>query len=210
MIEIIPGIQEDNFSKIEEKIRLVEPYVSWVQIDVTDKTLTDNESFRDPRPFKGLKTNLNFEIHFMFAEPILVVQDWANAGFKRLIAHVESKNPQGFIDGAKKLGLEVGLALDGPTPVEKIAPFLDQLDQITIMMYKAGRSGQKFQEENLEKIRAIHQQYPQLPIEVDGGINDQTAGLVKEAGATRLISTSFLFWQNKDNIEEAIKILKGA
>ena len=208
MIEIIPGIQEDNFSKIEEKIRLVEPYVNWVQIDVTDKTLTDNESFRDPRPFKKLKTKLNFEVHMMFADPLAAVENWVKAGFGRLIAHVEIRDPQEFIDKVKALGVEVGLALDGPTELAKISPFLSQIDQVTIMMYKAGRSGQKFQEENLEKIRFIHQKFPNLSIEVDGGINAETAKLVKKAGAERLISTSFLFWQNRDNIKEAIKLLK--
>src|SRR3990172_4166349 len=98
MIEIIPGIQEDSFAKIEEKIRMVEPYVSWVQIDVTDKTLTDNESFRDPRPFKNLKTGLNLEVHLMVASPLKMAKDWVDAGFKRLIAHVESNDSREFVE----------------------------------------------------------------------------------------------------------------
>lgn len=209
MIEIIPGIQEDSFSKIEEKIRQVEPYVSWVQIDVCDKTLTDNESFRDPTPFKSLKSKLNLEVHLMFTHPLGVVEAWVKAGFKRLIGHVEIQNPQEFIGKGKAQGVEIGLVLDGPTEVSKIVPFLSKIDQVTIMMYKAGRSGQKFQKENLEKIKFIHQNWPNLPIEVDGGINAETAKLVKEAGATRLISTSFLFWQNRENLGQAIEILKS-
>lgn len=210
MIEIFPGVLEDSFSKIEEKIRMVEPYVDWLHFDVTDNTLTESASFHDPSPFKTLKTKLNLEIHLMFLDPSAVVQDWADAGFKRLIAHVESENPQKFIKKTKAKGLEVGLALDGPTGVERMAPFLSQINQVTIMMIKAGKSGQKFMEENLEKVRLIRQKWPNLPIEVDGGINPETARLVKEAGATRLASTSYIFWKNKGRIKEAIEELKNA
>ncbi|MDP3998487.1 MAG: hypothetical protein Q8P89_02630 [bacterium] len=210
MIEIIPGIQEDNFEKIEEKIRLVEPYVNWVQIDITDKTLTVNESFRDPQPFKKLKTGLFLEVHLMTIDPARVASDWAGAGFKRLIAHFESQNPQEFIRTAKRLGVEVGLAIDGPTEVAKIEPFLSQIDQVTVMMIKSGPSGQKFHPEYSDKIRFIHKNWPNLPIEVDGGINPETANLVKKAGATRLASTSFLFWKNSGRIKEAIGELKNA
>lgn len=208
MIEVIPGILEDSFAKIEEKIRLVEPYVEWVQIDIADGALTDKASFRDPQPFKNLETHLNLELHLMVVDPLKVAKDWVGAGFKRLIAHVESNDSREFIDEVKILGAEVGLAIDGPTSIEVIEPFLEETDQVTVMMIKAGKSGQKLQEENLEKIRFIHQNFPELPIEVDGGINDQTAKLVKDAGATRLISTSFLFWQNVDNLKEAIEFLK--
>ena len=210
MIEIFPGALEDSFSKVEEKIRMVEPYVDWLHFDVIDNTWAENDSFRDPTPFKTLKTKLNLEIHFMFMDPTVVVGDWVDVGFKRLIAHVESRNPQDFINQVKESGVEVGLALDGPTDVFKLEPFLSQIDQVTVMMIKAGKSGQKFMEENLEKIRWIHQKYPNLPIEVDGGINPQTAKLAKEAGTTRLVSTSFLFWQNSGRIKEASEELKSA
>lgn len=209
MIEIIPGIQEDAFPKIETKIQLVESQVDWVQIDVTDNTLTENESYRDPRPFKDLQTRLNFEAHLMVKDPVSIAKEWVDAGFRRLIAHVECENPQGFIDATKELEVEVGLALDGPTNVVEIVPYLDELDQVLVMMYKAGPSGQKFQVENLEKIKFLHRSWPNVPIEVDGGINQETASYVKKAGATRLVSTSFIFWQNQD-IGAAIEALRNA
>lgn len=209
MIEVIPGALEVNFLKVEEKIRMVEPYVDWFHFDVTDHTFTESSSFHDPQPFKNLKTKLNLEIHLMVDDPTTVVSQWVDAGFKRLIAHVESRDPQGFVNRVKELGAEAGLALDGFTEVVKLEPFLSQIDQVTVMMIKAGLSGQKFMEENFGKIRIIHKLRPDLPIEIDGGINDQTAKLVKEAGATRLVSTSFLFWQNSGRIKEAIEELKN-
>lgn len=145
----------------------------------------------------------------MLADPLKVAKDWVDAGFKRVIAHVESRNPREFIEEVKVSGAQVGLALDAPTDLETIEPFLEEIDQILVMMYKAGRSGQTFQAENLEKVKTIHGNLPDLPIEVDGGINAQTAHWVKEAGATRLVSTSFLFWENNKHIGEAIEILKN-
>lgn len=210
MIEIYPGVLEDSFSKIEEKIRMIESYAEWLHFDIADKTFSESNSFQDPAPFKTLKTKPNLEIHLMVADPAAVVQDWVGAGFKRLIAHVESNNPQDFIEKVKEARVEVGLALDGFTEVEKIEPFLSQINQVTIMMIKAGKSGQKFMEENLDKIRRIHQKYPNLPIEIDGGVNPQTAKLAKDAGATRFISTSYIFWQNSGRIKEAIEELKNA
>lgn len=209
MIEIFPGVLEDSFSKIEEKIRMVEPYTDWLHFDVADNTFTESGSFHDPSPFKSLKTKLNLEIHLMLLDPIAVVKDWVDAGFKRLIAHVESHDSQGFINQVKKVGAEVGLALDGFTEVEKMSPFLSQIDQVTVMMIKAGKSGQKFMEENLDKIRWIHQKWPDLPIEIDGGVNLQTAKLAKDAGATRFVSTSYIFWQNSGRIKEAIEELRN-
>lgn len=204
--QIIPGIQEATFPEIEKRIHLVEPYVKWVQIDVTDKTLTTNESFRDPKPFKNLKTKVNLEIHLMTKNAAEKAQEWIDAGFKRIIAHVEIDSPQKYINNIKGKA-EVGLALDGPTPIEAILPYISQIDSVLIMMYKAGPSGQKFQPEQLEKIRILHQRNPDLPIEVDGGTNLETIRETEKAGAIRFVATSAIF--RSDNIKEAIEKLQG-
>jgi len=89
-----------------------------------------------------------------------------------------------------------------------IEPYLAEIDCVLVMMYKAGASGQTFQPSHIPKIRKIHEEYRQLPIEVDGGISKETASLVISAGARRLVSTSYLFWKNADRIAEAIEELK--
>lgn len=211
---IIPGIQETAFPDIEKKIRIVEPYTEWVQIDVTDKTLTTNESFRDPNAFANLKTKVNLEVHLMIKDAYKKADEWITAGFKRIIAQVESDNPDQFVklvsSGVERLAkshAEVGLALDGPSPLELLLPYINTVDCVLIMMYKAGPSGQKFQPEQLEKIRILRKMYPNLPIEVDGGTSLETIRETEKAGATRFVATSAIF--KSDDIEKAIKRLQG-
>lgn len=209
MIEIIPGILEKDWSEIERRIKLVSPYVPWVQIDVADNSLVPNTTFLDFEKFRAVPASVSLEAHLMVAHPEKYIRPLAGAGFKRLIAHLESADPRLFLDQARYEEVEVGIAIDGPTEVEQVEPFLEEVDTVLVMMIEAGFSGQEFEPENLEKVRRIHSHYPDLPIEVDGGINETTAKLVKEAGATRIVSTSFIF-KDPDRIAQAIETLKNA
>lgn len=209
MIEIIPGILEKEWAVIEERIKLVSSLVSWVQIDIADNTLVPNNTFVQFDQFAPFAQSLSLEAHLMVANPEKYIRPLSDAGFKRLIAHVECVDPRVFLDQARFEHVEVGIAIDGPTEIEQLEPFLEEVDCVLVMGIEAGFSGQEFQPENLEKIKAIHQNFPDLPIEVDGGINDVTARLVKDAGATRLVSTSYLF-KDPQRISEAIERLKNA
>jgi ribulose-phosphate 3-epimerase len=204
--QIIPGIQERVFSEITTKIKQIEPFVDWVQIDVADGTLTSVESFRIPSAFKVLKTRLNLEVHLMTKETAGKVEDWIRAGFKRVIIHSESNNPQAVIEQVKNKA-EIGFALDGPSPLSLLCPFIGIIDFVLIMMYKAGPSGQEFEPSQLEKVHLLRKRFPELPIEVDGGINIQTIALAEKAGANRFVVTSSIF--NSPNIEGTIKLLQG-
>lgn len=207
--DILPGILEKDLQKIEEKISQIRGLVEWIHVDVLDNTLIQNTTYNNWPDFKQFSTELNLEAHLMVRDPHKYIAPMAAAGFKRLIAHAEADLVREFIIEGKKFGIEIGVALDGPSPLELIEPFLDQIDCALIMMYKAGASGQAFQPEQLKKIVSIHNEYPDLPIEVDGGIAKDNAASVKEAGATRLVSTSFLFWKNSHRIAEAIEELKN-
>lgn len=207
MIDVIPGILEKEWPSIEERVRLVAPYVEWVQIDVADNTLVPNTTFLDFSKFTSV-TKPFLEAHLMVAKPEKYIKSMADAGFKRLIAHVECHDPRVFLDQAKYEHVEVGVAIDGATELDQAEPFLEEVDVVLVMTIEAGFSGQPFLTENLEKIKKIHENFPDLPIEVDGGINDKTARLVVEAGATRLVSTSYLF-KNSDQISQAIERLKN-
>ncbi len=215
MVDIIPGILEKDVAVIAQRIGLVAPFVSWVQIDIADNTLVPNETFLDFDRFTQLVKadqlgqSLFLEAHLMVASPEKYIRPLAAAGFRRLIAHVECADPRLFLEQSELEDVEVGLALDGPTEIEQIEPFLDHIDTVLVMTIEAGRSGQPFLPETVEKIKSIHDGFPNLPIEVDGGINDLTAKIVKDAGATRLVSTSFIF-NSAANISTAIKQLKDA
>ena len=210
MIDVIPGIGPQKDRKIiEERIRLITPYTQWIQLDFADNTIVPNETFMDFASFKPFSEKLSLEAHLMVATPEKYIKPAADAGFKRLIAHVEAHDPRLFFEQAEYEEVEVGIAVDGPTEFEAVEPYLEEADFVLVMTVEAGFSGGKFLPECVEKIKTIHNYLPDLPIEVDGAINDQTARLVKEAGATRLVATSFIFG-DPANIASAIEHLKNA
>jgi ribulose-phosphate 3-epimerase len=209
MAEIIPGILEKEWEMIEERLRLVVGLVDWVQIDFADNTMVPNTTFLDFSAFSPFAKQTSLEAHFMVSQPEKYIKADADAGFKRLIAHAEAHDPRIFLDQVKYEHAEVGIAIDGPTEFEVVEPFLEEVDVVLVMTSEAGFSGATFLPECVEKIKSIHNYLPDLPIEVSGGISDKTARLVVEAGATRLVSTSFLF-QDPANIAGAIERLRNA
>ncbi len=209
MVDVIPAILEKEWGEIERKIKLVAPLVSWIQVDFADNTLVPNATLMDFSKFTKLGKSISLEAHLMVANPHNFIRPAGKAGFKRIIAHVESVDPRLFLDEARYESVEVGIAIDGPTELEQVEPFLEEVDFVLVMTIEAGFGGQPFLPEAVEKIKAIHAHHPDLPIEVDGGISDETARLVKDAGATRLVSGSYLF-KDPEHIAQAIERLKTA
>src|SRR3989344_4983209 len=203
---IIPGILEKDWPSIERKIQQVLPFAKAIHIDLIDGKFAPNTTFLDPAPFKKYTNDIPFELHLMVDEPINYLDSWADAGFRRFIGHIEKMSDQvEFVAKAQLLG-EVGLGVDQDSQLDAIeVPFSD-LDILLFMTVKAGFSGQEFVEKNLDKIKTAREK-SFIPIEVDGGINDQTILQVKESGADRFVATSFIF---KETPQEQYKILHGA
>jgi len=223
MYEIIPspGTENKTFEEIEKKIRSVQPFVRTLHIDVCDGKFAPNTTFADPEPFKtftqqlpeeegGWETGekgLFFEIHLMVEDPIKEIKKWADAGFRRFIGQVEKMPSQEEFVAEAQLYGEVGLAVDGPTPLDAVKVSYEDLD--VVLFYtadKAGFSGAKFQEDRLEKVKALRKLEEYLAIEVDGGINDETIAIAAEAGVTRFVSTGFLF--SLETPEKQLKLLE--
>lgn len=194
MVEVIPGILEQTYTSIVEKIRLVEGFVEWVQVDLLDGTLFGNTNFHNPASFDSLRTPLSLELHMMIVNPEQMIIPWKKAGIKRFIGHVEGMSEvEKFIATVRGVKGEVGLAIDIDTDVTLLKPFLHNIDCVLVMAINTGKSGQVFQEKAVSKINIIHNLVPDLPIEVDGGVNPETARRAVLAGATRLVTTSYLF-----------------
>ena len=206
MIEVIPAILEKDFSEIEKKILRVEGLVKWVQIDIADNTLVPNTTFLDPAPFSKLKTSINLELHMMVKDPLIYLEKFAKAGFKRFYAHVEGDKVEEYIEKCFDLDAEIGLAIDGPTDFEKIHQYLDNIDCVLVMAIEAGFSGKPFREDTIEKIKKIKDIYFKLPIAVDGAMTAENAKKVIRAGATIINSNSFIF--NSIDLHEAIERIK--
>jgi ribulose-phosphate 3-epimerase len=210
MFEIIPGILEKEWNKIEEKLESLKGLVKTVQIDVIDGKFTDSQTFLDPMPFSKYKDDFLLEAHFIVDEPINYLDSFARSGFKRFIGHIEKMSDQEeFIAKGEILG-EVGLAIDLDTKLDEIKIDLFDLDCLTIMTVKAGASGQEFSKDNLGKVKELVEKFKEnplgkkLPIEIDGGIKEETILLAKDAGVDRFIVNSYLF--NGDIRENLNKI----
>lgn len=192
--EIIPspGTENKDWSEIEQKINLVRPFARTIHVDVVDGIYAPNTTFADAESFKNISKDFLLEVHLMVDEPVNHLKKWADAGFQRFIGHVEKMSSQEeFVAQAQLLG-EAVLALDKQSEVEALAVPFDDLDGFLVMTIQAGFSGQKFEELLLEKVKKLREQ-SELPIEVDGGINDETIALAAAFGANRFVATSFLF-----------------
>jgi ribulose-phosphate 3-epimerase len=192
MCDIIPGILEKNWEDIETKITLLSSFTKTLHIDVIDGKLVNNQTFLDPAPFTKYKDQFLLEVHLMVEEPVNYLKSYADAGFKRFLGQVEKMSDQvEFIAQGELLG-EVGLALDGPTDLSAITVPYDDLDVVLFYVSdKIGFSGPPMLPDRLEKVKAFRAK-SNIPIEVDGGINDTTIIQAKTAGAARFVSTSFI------------------
>ena len=192
MITILPGILESDWNEIEKKLKAIVPFAQEVHIDLIDEKFAATTTFFDPAPFKPFTKGKLFELHMMVADPLQYLQTWSQAGFKRFIGHVE-KIPDipAFVAEAQLLG-EVGLAIDAKTPLESLDVPFDDLDCLLIMTVQAGKSGQKFLPDCLQKVTKLREQ-TLIPIEVDGGITTDMLVQAAQSGANRFVANSKLF-----------------
>lgn len=207
MVEIVPGILEKDWGEIEKKLEIAKSFAKSVHVDIIDGKFAPNTTFLDPTQFTKYSSELLLELHMMVINPIQYLEPFANAGFKRFIGHIEKMPDQvEFVAKAQALG-EVGLAIDGPTPLENIKVPYSDLDCVLIMTIKAGMSGQQFKPEYLKKVKTLRRTQGQfLSVEIDGGINDQTIALAIQAGANRFVSSSCIF--GSQNPQEQYDLLK--
>ncbi len=199
MIEIIPAIIAEDFRELKKKIRLVEPYVDWVQIDIMDGKFVPHSTWSEPKKLKDINTNLKIETHLMILDPFKTVDDCLRAGVSRVIIHWESlkSNPEGQLkkitEKVKSYKSQIGVALNPETPWQEIKAFVKNLDLVLLMGVNPGRSGQSFREEILPKIKALRELSANLNIEVDGGVKSENVRKIIEAGANILVAGSAIF-----------------
>lgn len=190
--QIIPGVLEKEWSSVAKQLEIIKSFTNVVHVDLIDGKFVNNRTFSDPTPFKDYSHDLFLELHMMVVDPVKFIKPFGEAGFKRFLGHVEHMTSQReFISEAKKYG-EAGLALDGPTHLSAIKLPYDELDSVLVYTSnKVGFSGPPMMEDRLDKVRHIRK-LSNIPIEVDGGVNDKTILRAKEAGASRFVSTSYI------------------
>lgn len=193
---ISPSILAADFSCLgRELARMEHAGADMIHFDVMDGVFVPNISFGIPVLASIRKaTSLPFDIHLMIADPLRYADAFAKAGADMITFHLESdSDPRETIRAIHAAGSKAGLTIHPSTPVEALFPFLPELDFALIMSVEPGFGGQSFLADAPDRIRALRSMSPDLPINVDGGINRETAALCREAGADILVSGNYLF-----------------
>jgi len=213
-IKIAPSVLASDFSRLGEEVcRVVEAGADLIHFDVMDGHFVPNLTL-GPQVIKSIKhyTNCPFDVHLMIAQPQNYIDDFADAGADFITFHIEIEHSiENAINMIKARGVKVGLAIRPRTPISALLPFLADLDLVLPMSVEPGFGGQKFIMSTLERIDILHERIMELGsgtlIEVDGGINLETAPLVIKRGATVLVAGTAIF--NSENPRETIRELRG-
>ncbi len=207
-MQVIPAINADSFDEVKKRIKMVEPYAEWVQLDVADGTFTKNTIWHNASDLLSLETSLKIEVHLMIDRIEERVDEWLLASVKRVIFHLETSiYPHFVIEKCRKAGKEVGMAIGPDIPWTQLMPFCGKVDVFQVLAVYPGLAGQKFQEECLRKIEYLRKNCPAALIEVDGGINKEVAKKVAEAGADIVNAANYIF--GAKDIKKAIEELKN-
>ncbi|MDR2421477.1 MAG: ribulose-phosphate 3-epimerase [Oscillospiraceae bacterium] len=200
MIKISPSLLSADFTRLGEDIESVKS-AGYLHFDVMDGIFVPNISVGLP-VLEAVRrvTDAVLDAHLMIVEPVRYAGRFVRAGADIVAFHIEADSRDGIsgaIDDVLRLGGRPGLAIKPATPPESVAPYIDKLGMVVVMAVEPGYSGQKFMPEALSKLRAlramIDARNPGCELEVDGGINAETAKLCVEAGARVLVSGSDLF-----------------
>ena len=213
---VAPSILSADFSKLGEEIHLVESLgAEFLHFDVMDGHFVNNISFGVPvlKSISHTHKMIN-DVHIMISDPLKYAESFIKAGAQFLTFHYEACKDEHEVHEVihliHELGAKAGLSIKPNTNVEAVLPFLNHLDLVLIMSVEPGFGGQSFMPNALDKIaylrKVIDERGLNSFIEVDGGINNETAKLCKEAGVDILVAGSYLFGQK--DIKERIRLLK--
>lgn len=210
-IIIAPSILSADLGHLQEEIDSIQDAADWLQIDVMDGHFVPNLSFGAP-VLKSIKTRLPLDIHLMVENPEERIEEFLQMKAKHITFHAETvpetDSRLALIQAIRDGRAGAGIALKPATPIEEIEDVIENVDLVLIMSVEPGFGGQAFMPEVLTKVRALRTRFPDLMIQMDGGINAETAKLCIEAGADNLVAGSFVF--GAEDRAAAIVSLRGS
>jgi ribulose-phosphate 3-epimerase len=214
MVKIAPSILSADFAKLGEEINAVEKAgADYIHIDVMDGHFVPNITI-GPLIVNAIRpiTTLPLDVHLMIENPDQYIEAFAKAGADYITVHVEAcRHLHRTIHYIKSFGVKAGVVLNPATPVETIQHIIADIDMVLLMSVNPGFGGQKFIPEVLPKIRKVKKMADDkgldLEIEIDGGVNPETAKMCIEAGANVLVAGSAIY--NEDDYAKAISLIRG-
>ncbi|HRH93751.1 MAG TPA: ribulose-phosphate 3-epimerase [Candidatus Peribacteria bacterium] len=192
---IAPSILAADFGKLQAELDSIAS-ADWVQIDVMDGHFVPNLSFGAP-VLKCLKTKLLIDVHLMVSNPADRVDEFVKAGANNITFHAEAvkttEDRRALIQAIHATGCTAGIALNPATPVSELDDVINDVDMVLIMSVNPGFGGQKFIAEVLAKAKMLRAKYPNLMLQIDGGIDAATAKLARDAGINNIVAGSSVF-----------------
>ena len=209
-IKLSPSILSADFANLARDIKTaVDAGAEYVHVDVMDGHFVPNITIGAP-VVKSLRraTDAVLDVHLMISDPDKYLDDFIAAGSDIITVHCESNgDTRAQLRKIRAAGVKAACVIKPGTPVEELFPFGEQLHHVTVMTVEPGFGGQKLQEWPLKKVRTLKAHFPNLLIEVDGGINLENAHIVREAGTDVLIAGTAVF--TAKDPEQAIQLLRG-
>jgi len=203
-LEVIPAVLVKTREELLEHISRVRGHVETIHIDIMDNKFVPNFTI-GVKELQGLPSGFRYEIHWMVRKP----EEWIAKvrGPYMHMVHVEAVGGwEKIVSAVRESGGRLGIAVNPGTSLEKVKPYIKDVERVLVMSVNPGFYGQKYIQDVEAKVRELRKMFPRLEIEVDGGINPETGARAAGAGASDLAAASAIF--AKPDVGKAIAELK--
>lgn len=207
-MKISPSMLASDYANLEAELKKCES-AELIHLDVMDGHFVPNISIGAP-VIKAMKRvcSVPFDVHLMISDPLKYIEDFADAGADIITFHTECEsNINETINKILECGCKAALAVKPATPVEAVYPYIDKLSMVLVMTVEPGFGCQSFMENMMPKIERLRADFPDIDIQVDGGVNAETIKTCARAGANVFVAGSAVF--KSENPQETIALLKN-